>query len=81
MDHFDDPIDLSVFSKETTADVARPSSNTASSNTASVNTVITPELIKKLMQTLKAKNFSNDDIKLPSKSKETSTDSESTDNT
>ena len=81
MDHFDDPIDLSVFSKETTADVARPSSNTASNNTASANTVITPELIKKLMQTLKAKNFSNDDIKLPSKSKETSTDSETTDNT
>ena len=64
MDHFDDPIDLSVFDKETNVDKA-------SSNTASGNTVITADLIKKLINTLKDKNFSNKDIKLPSNSKST----------
>jgi hypothetical protein len=74
MDHWDDPIDLSVFDKETNVDKA-------SSNTASGNTVITSELIKKLINTLKDKNFSDDDIKLPSNSKKTDADSKSTDNT
>lgn len=76
MDHFDDPIDLSVFDKETNVDKASHSSNTASGNT-----VITSELIKKLINALKDKNFSDDDIKLPSNSKKTDTDSKSTDNT
>ena len=73
MDHFDDPIDLSVFSKETTADIARPSSNTATGNQ-----VINAELIKKLITALKDKNFSNDDIKLTSNPKATDTGSQST---
>ena len=75
MDHWDDPIDLSVFSKETTADIARPSSNTANGNP-----VINSELIKKLITALKAKNFSNDDIKLTSNPKATSTGPQSTGN-
>ena len=75
MDHWEDPIDLSVFSKETTADIARPSS---SSNTANGNTVINSELIKKLITVLKDKNFSNDDIKLTSNPNETSSGSQST---
>jgi predicted chitinase len=75
MDHFDDPIDLSVFDKETTADIARPSSNTANGNP-----VINSELIKKLITALKAKNFSNDDIKLTSNPKATSTGPQSTGN-
>jgi len=78
MDHWDDPIDLSVFSKETTADIARPSSNTANGNTANGNTVINSELIKKLITVLKDKNFSNDDIKLTSNPKETSSGPQST---
>lgn len=75
MDHFDDPIDLSVFDKETTSDIARPSSNTANGNP-----VINSELIKKLITALKARNFSNDDIKLTSNPKATSTGPQSTGN-
>ena len=75
MDHWDNPIDLSVFSKETTADIARPSS---SSTTDNGNTVINSDLIKKLITALKAKNFSNDDIKLTSNPKATGTGSQST---
>jgi len=73
MDHWDSPIDLSVFSKETTADIARPSSTTDTGNT-----VINSDLIKKLITALKAKNFSNDDIKLTSNPKTTGTGSQST---
>ena len=73
MNHWEDPIDLSVFSKETTTDIARPSSNTANGNP-----VINSELIKKLITALKAKNFSNDDIKLTSNPKATGTGSQST---
>lgn len=73
MDHWDNPIDLSVFSKETTADIARPSSTISNGNT-----VINSDLIKKLITALKAKNFSNDDIKLTSNPKTTGTGSQST---
>ena len=75
LDHWDNPIDLSVFSKETTADIARPSSTTDTGNT-----VINSDLIKKLITALKAKNFSNDDIKLTSNPKTTSTGPQSTGN-
>jgi len=57
MDHFDDPIDLSVFDKETTVDKASPMAG-GNQKVATIDS----DLIKRLIAKLKEKNFSQADL-------------------
>jgi len=58
MDHWEDQLDLSVFDKETTGDIARP---IAAGGTEKVAT-IDSDLITRLIVKLKEKNFSQADL-------------------
>ena len=58
MDHWEDPIDLSVFDKETRSDTARPMAAGSTEKVATIDS----DLIKRLIAKLKEKNFSQADL-------------------